>query len=77
MILPQQSVNSCKRSTTSVFAYFRGRFTALLKVLKTGEGDLSLTYWQKEHESFLKASRYLFNKNSIIFLEEFELVFKN
>lgn len=47
---------------------------------KEGEGDRSLTYWRKVHESFLinelASVNITFNKNTKVVCEEFEVVYK-
>ena len=46
---------------------------------KEGEGDRSLTYWRKVHESFLKnelaSVNKVFNGNTKVVCEEFEVVY--
>jgi uncharacterized protein YhfF len=47
---------------------------------KEGEGDRSLDYWRKVHESFLTnelaSVNRLFNENTKVVCEEFEVVYK-
>ena len=47
---------------------------------KEGEGDRSLTYWRKVHESFLtnelNSVHKVFNENTKVVCEEFEVVYQ-
>ncbi|MCG3469361.1 ASCH domain-containing protein [Xenorhabdus bovienii] len=40
---------------------------------KEGEGDLSLSYWRKEHQNFFERKGTYFENMELVF-EEFELI---
>ncbi|MGK3142206.1 ASCH domain-containing protein [Pantoea sp. C2G6] len=72
IILNGQQQPVCVIRTTGLFLTRFDRVTPEMAMLE-GEGDLSLDYWQQEHQRFFQSAGYFHTEMELVF-ETFQLV---